>query len=173
VGAGRGRGCSPDGGGGAVAEEARADQHTGVVVEVEGGRADLDCDARDGGAGMRGEHALGGAEGGDCSAAAETDEVLEISVGAETKLFGDVAGDAGTEVSGAGANEQGVELVRAEAGVFQSGGEGAAGEERGLAAEGFVELIGGRGEYLLDGVEGEMTGVYPAIAAQDGLQGEA
>ncbi len=156
----------------AVAEEAGADEHAGVVVEVEGGGADLDRDAGGDGVGVRGEHALGGAERRDGGAAAEADEVLEVGVGAQAELLGDIAGDARAEVAGAGADEQRVELVGAQAGLGEGAGEGAAGEERGLAAEGLVELVGGGGEHLVDGRVGEVARGHAAVAAQDGLEHE-
>ncbi len=129
------RRAPPDGRRRAIAEEARADDHAGIVVEVEDGGADFDGDASDGGARVGREDVAGGAERRNRGAAAETDEVLEKRVGAQAELLGDVAGEAGAEIAGAGADEEGVELIRAEIGLGEGGGERAGGEGGAFGAE--------------------------------------
>jgi hypothetical protein len=173
-GAGRGRrGGAPEGGRGAVAKEAGADEYAGIVVEVKGGGADLDRDAGDGGFGPRGEEGGGGAEGGDGGTAAEADEILEKGVGAEAEGFGDVAGDTGAEVASAGADEEGIELVGVQAGAGEGGGEGAAGEGGCLAAKGRVERVGGGREKIFERGKREVAGGDSAVAPENGGEGEA
>jgi hypothetical protein len=71
-----------DGGGGAIAEEAEGNEHAGVVIDVKGGGGDLHGDYGDGMGWVRGEVAVGGAEGGDGRTATEPDEIAEVRVGA-------------------------------------------------------------------------------------------
>ena len=168
---GRGR-VAPDARGGSVTEEAGADEHAGIVIEEEGGGADFDGDAGDNGVGLRGEHGLGGAQGGDGGAAAEADDVLEKGVGAETKIFRDVAGHAGAEVAGAGADEQGVELVGAQSGAGERGGEGAGGEFGRGESEGGVELVGRVVENVFDVGHGEVALRDATVAFEDGFEEE-
>jgi hypothetical protein len=57
-----GPGCTaPDRSGGAVAEQARANNDARIIIEVENSRTDFDSDAGDGGVGLRGEDVAGGA----------------------------------------------------------------------------------------------------------------
>lgn len=57
-----GPGCAaPDRSRRAVAEQARADNDPGIIIEVENSRADFDRDAGNGGVGLRGEDVAGGA----------------------------------------------------------------------------------------------------------------
>ena len=162
----------PDRRGGAVAEEAGADEDAGIIVEVEGGGADFQGDAGDGGGGLGGEDGGGGAERGDGGAAAEADEVLEEGVGAEVERFRDVAGEAGAEVAGAGADEERVELIGAEAGLGEGGGERAGGEGGAGGAEEGVEFVGGAVEDFLDFRSGEVAGGDAVVAAKNVVKNE-
>ena len=132
----RARRGAPDARGGAVAEEAGADDDAGIVVEVKCRRAHFDRDARDGGAGLGGEQVAGGAKRGNRGAAAKTDEVLQENIGAEAEQLCDVAGEAGAKVTCAGSDEERVELRYVNACARQRGGEGAGGERGGFGAEG-------------------------------------
>ena len=165
-------GVAPDSGGGAVAKEAGAQDHAGIVVEVEGGGAYLDGDAGDGSAGVGGEETLDGAKGRDRGATAEADEVREVGVGAEAELLGDVAGDAGAKVAGASADDEGVDIGGGAAGGGEGGREGGGGERWSGVAELGVEFIGIQIEDTLDVAHGEVTGGDAGLAAQDGAEDE-
>ena len=77
---GRPRPAAPDGGGGAVAEQAGADQHAVVVIEVERRRADLHRHAGDDGLGLRGQQVTGRPQRRDRRAAAQADQVVQDGV---------------------------------------------------------------------------------------------
>jgi len=164
--------CAPDGTGGAVGEEAGADEDAGIVVEVESRRADFDGDAGDGGVGVCRENVAGAAEEGNGSAATETDEILEEGVGAEAEMFGDVAGETGAEVAGAGADEERVEVGWAEAELFEGGRERAGGERGGFGAEAGVELVGGEIEDVCEIGGGEVAFGDAVVALEDGAEDE-
>ena len=111
---------APDRGGRAVAEQAGAHHHAMVVVEVEGGGADLDCDARDHGVGSRRQQWLAARSDG-IAAPQPSPTILEDCVGAETELFRHVAGDSRTEIAGARADEERVDDRGAHAGLRERG----------------------------------------------------
>ena len=84
---------------------------------------------------------MGGAQSRDGGAAAETDEIAEVGVGAQTEGFRDVAGRAGAEVAGAGANKEGVDFFRVKVGLGNGLGEGLGGKGRRVGFEGSVEFL--------------------------------
>ena len=80
----------PDRSGGAVTEKAKGDEYAGVIVGVASRRADFDGDGGDFGLRLRGEEAFGSPQGGNGSAAAKTDQVLEVGGGFHAEIFGEV-----------------------------------------------------------------------------------
>src|SRR5882724_629864 len=82
---------APDRGGRAVTEEARTDEHTRIVVEVECGGANLHGDARHYRGGLCSDDTMGGAQRRNRSAATEPNQILQESIGAQAELLGDIA----------------------------------------------------------------------------------
>lgn len=107
---GRAGRSAPNRGRGVVAEEARADDDAGIVVEAKRGGADFHRDARDRGAGLGGEEVAGRAEDAYLGATAEANEILAEGLGAQSQNSGDVARDAGAEVARAWADDECAEL---------------------------------------------------------------
>ena len=104
------------GGAGAVAEQAGADQHAGVVVEVHRRAAHLDADRqhvrRRAGADQRSAELQVRQRRG----AALADEVEGLHVGAQPEPLDDVAREARAQIAGAGADDDGVDRRRIEPG---------------------------------------------------------
>ena len=169
---GPGRG-TPEGGGGTVGKKTGADNHAGVVIEKEDGRADFDGDAGDGGAGLRGEHVTRGPQRGNRGAATETDEILENRIGAQAELFGNVTGESRAEVTGAGADEQGVEVRGFEVGLGERGSESAGGKCGAFGAEDRVQFVGAPVEDFFDVGRGEVSGRDTVVAAQNTVQNQS
>lgn len=99
----------PEGGSRAVAEEAEADEHAGVVIQIKRGGGNLDSDCGNSSGGICREDPPCGFEEGEGGTAAEAEEVLQEGVGLEAEAFGNVAAQARAEVSGAGADEESID----------------------------------------------------------------
>lgn len=104
-----------NGGGGAVAKEAGADENAGVIVEVGGSGANFHANDENVVGLTRGKEGGGLLKSGKSGAAAEADEIEKGERGGETEALGEVAGEAGAEVASAGGHEEGVDLVEFEA----------------------------------------------------------
>lgn len=101
-----------DGGGGAIAEEAGADENAGVVVEIGGSGTNFHAN-NEGVAGLAGGEEGGGLlEGGEGGAAAEADEIKKGEGGGESEALGKVAGESGAEVAGTGGDEEGIDVPK-------------------------------------------------------------
>lgn len=149
--------AGPDRGRCAIAENAEADEDTGIVIDVKRGGANFHGDDGDGGVWIRREKSLRGAQRGNGGTATEADEIDEISIGAKADFFRDMAGDARAEVAGAGAEEQRVERGNVEVGGDEGFFEGGDGEFRRFAFVIFVELLRVAGEERFDGIDGEVA----------------
>ena len=166
-------GGAPDSGGGTVAEKTGADDDTRVVIQVENGGADFDCDTSNRSVGLRGKDMAGGAERGYRGAAAETDEVLEEGVGAKAEFLGDVAGEAWTEIPGARADQQRVEVCGPQIGLSEGGGQSARGEGGTFGAKDGVQFVGGAVENFLDVGRCKVAGDDSVVAAEDAVEDKA
>ncbi len=101
---------------------------------------------------------MGGTESGDGGAAAETDEIAEIGVGAQSEGFRDVAGRAGAEIASAGANKEGVDFFRVKVGLGKGLGEGLSGEGGRVGFEGSVEILRALAKNGAEISSGELAG---------------
>lgn len=162
----------PNGGGGPVAEEARADEHAEVVIEVEGGGANFDGYTGYGCLRVPGENTINRAERGNGGAATESDKILQVGIVAQPQLFGQVAGHPGTEVAGAGAHHESIEIVRGDAGLRQGRAQRGGGEDRGGAAKLGVELICIHIKDTTEIGHRELARRDPGVAVEDGAEGQ-
>jgi hypothetical protein len=159
-------------GGGAIAEEAGADEDAGVVIEVAGGGADFDADDENP-AGAPGLELGGGlVEGGEGGATALADEIEEGRGGRKPKAFGNIAGKAGAEVAGAGGDKEGIDLGGLELGFGQGALGGPGGKVGGVLAEAGHHGIGTEVEGFADLVQGEVA-AFDAVFAGEDLAEEA
>ncbi len=157
---------------GAVAEQAGADQHAGVVVEVHRGAADLDADR---------QHVLGRARGqqraaelqvGQGGRAALADQVVGLDVGAQAEALDDIAGQARAQVAGAGADDDRVDRGRLEPRGGQRARRCLGGERRRVREEAPVQRVGIDREDLVERVEREPARLDAVVALQDGAGDE-
>ena len=93
----------------AVAEQAGADQHAGVVVEIHRGAAHLDADREHVPAAPEASSARPSCRLGKRRGAALADQVEGLHVGAQAEPLDDVARQARAEVAGAGADDDRVD----------------------------------------------------------------
>src|SRR5262245_31210513 len=92
----------------AIAEQTRADKHARVVVEVEGGAANLNANGQDVLRLARIEQRFGRAQVGQGSAATLADQVEVQNVVPQSQPLAYVAGQAGAQITSAGADDQSV-----------------------------------------------------------------
>ena len=131
---------SPYGGGGTIPEKAEADEDAWFIIQIECGGGDFYGDRRDSGSGICSKDASRGLKEWQCSAASESEEVLEERVGFHAKAFRDMAGKTRAEVSGAGADKEGIDGRGRGAGAFAGGQEGIRREVRCVGFEVVVEF---------------------------------
>ena len=103
----------------AVSEQARADQHAGIVIQIHRRAADLDADRQHPLGAPAREQRFGRAHVRQGGAASLADEIERKNVGRQAEPLGDVARQAGAQISGARADDDRVDVAGVEAGVGQ------------------------------------------------------
>jgi hypothetical protein len=151
----------------AVAEQAGADQHAGIVVEIERGRADLDADRQRVPCLARRQNRFRRAQVGDGRAAALADQVERKRVRPETEAFDHVTGEAGAKIAGAGADDDGVDGVLVEAGLLQRALRRLCGQRRGVLGETVVQRVGNEFEGEAEVGQREIARADAVRALQD------
>ena len=153
---------------GAVAEQAGADQHARVVVQVHRRAAHLDADRqhvrRRAGADQRSAQLQVRQRRG----AALADEVEGLHVGAQAEPFDDVAREARAQIAGAGADDDGVDRRRIEPGRGERARPGLGGERRRMGEKAPIERVGVDREHLVERIEREPARLDAVVALQDG-----
>src|SRR6185503_15790802 len=94
-----------NGGTGAIAEKARANEHADVVIKIHRGAADFDTYGENTFGAASGEQGIGDAQIRQGRAAALADEVEIHDIRAQTEPFANVTRQAGAEIAGASAGD--------------------------------------------------------------------
>ena len=97
--------------GGAIAEEACADEHARVVVDIKRCAAHLDADRKHAPAALRPEQRVRRAQVGQRRAAALADEIEQQRIGAQCQPLGDVARQSRAQVTGARADDERIDFA--------------------------------------------------------------
>jgi len=121
----------------AIAKQAQADKHAGIIADIEGCRTDLHSHHCDAMRGMGSEIVTGRTKCGQRGTTARAGVVDEVGRRGEVRGFGDVAAEAGAEVAGAGADEERIDA--GSIGLLQGIAQRSCCESGGFALEGFIQ----------------------------------
>ena len=139
----------------AIAKQAGADQHAGIVIEIGCRAAHFDADGQNPPGPSPSQQGFSHTPVGHRGAATLPDEIERKHAQPQPKALGDVAGQSRAQIAGAGADDEGVDVT----GFAARAGQGALcrlrGEGRGVAREPGVQGVGVQVESFGEWVEGE------------------
>ena len=150
----------------AVSEQARADQHARVVVQVHRGTADLDADRQHPLGAPAREQRFGRAHVRQGGAASLADEIERQNVGRQAEPLGHVTRQARAQISGARADDHRVDVAGRETGVVERALCGARCDRRRVLRKSRVEHVGIEIEGLGQVFEREVAAADAVVAAQ-------
>ena len=151
----------------AVAEQAGADQNSGVVIHEESRAANFDADGEHSFCAASGENRLARAQVRQGRAAALAHQVEGKYILAQAELFADVAGEAGAQIAGAGADQHGINCFRRTVRIFQGSTRGFGGERRRVRGEAGLQSVGRPVKNFGERFQGKVSRIYAVVPAQD------
>jgi len=157
----------------AVAKEARADEHAGIVIKIKRRAANFDADGQDFSRAAGGKQSFRRAQIGQGRAAALADEIECEHIRTQTEPFADIAGETGTQIAGASADEHGVNFIGFAVRVLQRVLRGLGGQCGRVLGETGVERVGRQIENFGNRFQRQVTGGDAVVAAEHFLENGA
>jgi hypothetical protein len=151
----------------AVAEQAGADQHAGIVVEVHRRAAHLDADGQYVLAGVGRQQRTPKLKVRQCRRAALADQIEGLHVGAQSQPFDHVTREPRAQVAGAGANDEHVDVGRLQPGPGQCAFGRLRGEQGRVSEEAPRERVRVDCEGFGKRVNGKSPRFDPVVAPHD------